>query len=157
MEASSVLSPTDRGCALICKRFVGVYVCVCLCLCVCLFPSVFITSGKVAWRVFPQEWRERCHPALSSSPHLTWWHGPYRCISYGQFVLLLCLRISRCCCTYRETPNTNLGAFRHRLGIDLFFCEEFVLRVKWLFHLNVRELSLGLPSVHEIIILVRQL
>lgn len=33
MEASSVLSPTDRGCALSCKRF--------LCVCVCVYFHLF--------------------------------------------------------------------------------------------------------------------
>lgn len=107
--------------------------CVYACVCVCLFPSVFITSGKAAWRVFPQEWRERCRPAPSSFPHLylmTWalsLHLP------SQLVLPLCLRIRGCYCTHCELRDTKLGAFRHGRGTDLSFCEVSVFRVKRLF------------------------
>lgn len=61
MEANSVLSLLHRGSVLRCKQFLWESV----------FPSVFITSGKVVWRVFPQEWQDLSVTAPHLPPLLT--------------------------------------------------------------------------------------
>lgn len=76
-QASSVLSPMDRGGALVCEAFVCVYVRVKGPVAKSLPLSVLATSaGKAAWRIFPPCCPPHLCSPLPASPDAA--GGPYR-------------------------------------------------------------------------------
>lgn len=104
MEASSVLSPTDRGCVLNCKQFL----CVCVCLCFYLF-----SSPLERWHDKPSHRSSNSRELpprtfLLSPPHLMTWALSHLHL-LGQLVFPLCLRIKRCCWTQHRKTNWELS------------------------------------------------
>lgn len=129
MGASSVLSFVDMGRVPRCKQFLW------------KFPvsSVFVSPGKVAWRVFPQGCGSAGSAGVPHRPPLhAWWRGPYRCICSATytplFALLHCLGIK---CAHCETQGAKFGALRHSFPPQW----SDLIRIEALFYIMCRKVQ----------------
>lgn len=104
-QACSVLSPTDRGGALVCEAFMCVYVRAKGRVAKSLPPSVLATSaGKAAWRVFPPCRPPHLSSPLPASPDAT---GDLIAAASAGPSAPLCWGIKGCC--HCEQRHTKLG------------------------------------------------